>query len=129
MCRNLIALCSLVFIVACKNNSIDNATALTGRWIETTGRGDTLTFNANNSQLMKIDRGFQNYNGVRLPKAGGGLWEYRLLKDYKMEVRSMLSSSLAYTTSHVELKNDILYVSNFYESENKSLELRSFSLK
>ena len=112
---------------ACKSNSVDESKILVGRWVESTSRGDTLVFDAKTSFVV-VKRGFELINGVRLPKIGGGLWEYKLLANYKMEVRYSLSSNSAITTSHVELKDDNLYVANFYELEipNK-YELRVFS--
>ena len=128
--KNLTLLCCfLLFLVACKGNSVDDPNSLYGQWVEATGRGDTLTFRDNQTSFLQIKRGFVIQNGYRLPRAGSGLWEYKLLKDYKMEVQNMLSSLYAPTTSHIELKDKILYVSNFYEAENKSLELRSFNKK
>ena len=128
--KNLTLLCCfLLFLVACKGNSVDDPNSLNGQWVEATGRGDTLIFRDNQTSLLEIKRGYVMLNGYRLPRAGSGLWQYKLLKDYKMEVQNTLSSLYAPTTSHIELKDKILYVSNFYEAENKSLELRSFNKK
>lgn len=126
---NRIILLFLFFVafIACKSTSVDSEATFTGRWVEATGRGDTLIFNANSASFLEIKRGYALQNGVRLPRGGSGLWQYKLLKDYKMEVNNLLSSSSATTVSHVELKDKILYISNFYEFENKSLELRAFN--
>ena len=128
--KNLTLLCCfLLSLMACKGNSVDDPNSLYGQWVEATGRGDTLIFRDSQTSFLEIRRGFVIQNGYRLPRAGSGLWEYKLLKDYKMEVQNTLSSLYAPTTSHIELKDKILYVSNFYEAENKSLELRSFNRK
>jgi hypothetical protein len=113
-------------LYACKGNSVDDPNILNGRWVESTGRGDTLVFN-NNTSFVEAKRGFEIKNGVRLPRIGSGLWEYKLLTNYQMEVRYSLSSNSATTKAHVELKEGNLYVANFYELETPNkYELRVF---
>jgi hypothetical protein len=115
----------LVFC-ACKSNSVDDPAILTGRWVESAGRGDTLIFSAKTS-FVEAKRGFEIKNGVRLPRIGSGLWEYKLLTNYKMEMRYSLSSNSATITSHIELKDNNLYVANFYELETPNkYEIRVF---
>ncbi len=114
---------------ACKNNSVDTPQVLVGSWVETMGKGDTLIFKTNTT-FVEVKRGIEIKNGIRLPKIGSGLWQYNLLKEYKMEVHYALSSNSASTISHVEFKDDILYVANFYELETPNkYELREFSRK
>jgi hypothetical protein len=113
----------------CKSNSVDSVQALNGRWVEATGRGDTLIFNAKTSSLLEVRREIEIKNGLKQRKAGHGLWEFSLLKNYQMSVRYSLSSSGMNQTSHVEIKDNLLYVSSFYELELAAFEIRTFSQK
>ena len=123
---NCLFLWVCLLFCACKGNSVDDSNILAGRWVESTGRGDTLIFDAKTS-FVNAKRGFEVKNNTRLPKIGSGIWEYKLLANYKMEVRYSLSSNSATTTSHVELKEGNLYVANFYELETPNkYEIRIF---
>lgn len=118
--------CLLLLVFACGKSQSPTPTSLNGTWIENSGRGDTLIFKTN---LLEVRRGFEIRNGVRLPKAGSGLWSYQLGKKYQIEVNALLLSSSKSQTAHVELKDNLLYVSNFYELENSKYELRGFGRK
>ena len=109
---------------SCKGSQSPEAATLGGRWIEATGRGDTLIFRAT---LLEVKRGFEVKNGQRLSKMGSGLWTYQLGEKYQMSVQLSLSSLSNPQTAHVEIKDNILYVSNFYEKENTKYELRAFN--
>jgi hypothetical protein len=124
---NYLFLLICLLFCACKGDSVNDPKVLSGRWIEGTGRGDTLIFNAN-TFFVEAKRGFEVKNNVLLPRIGSGLWEYKLLTNYKMEVRYSLSSNSATTTSHAELKGGNLYVANFYELETPNkYEIRVFN--
>jgi hypothetical protein len=123
--KYLFLLATLIFW-ACKSNSIDDPQLLKGRWVEGSGRGDTLVFDAVNTNRLDIKRGFEIKNGSRIPKSGSGIWEYRLIENYQMEVRDLLLQRTTPTISHAELKKDDLYISNFYEYETNKYELRVF---
>jgi hypothetical protein len=114
----------MLLLASCRKNEITDATQIGGRWIEATGRGDTLEF-VDNSSLLTVKRGLVLQNGNRVPKIGSGLYLFKVLPNYKMEVQNTLSSSMNATTSHLELKDNILYVSNFYEAV-PLFELRQF---
>jgi hypothetical protein len=111
----------MLALSACKKN---DTTPIEGTWIEATGRGDTLVFK---NELIEVKRGFETQNGFRLPKAGSGAWSYTRGQDYQMQVRWLLSSNSATQAAHLELKDNLLYVSNFYESGNTKYELRAFN--
>ena len=109
---------------SCKGSQSPEAATLDGRWIEATGRGDTLIFRVT---LLEVKRGFEVRNGQRFSKIGSGLWTYKLGDKYQMSVELSSSSLFNPQTAHVEIKDKILYVSNFYEKENTKYELRAFN--
>ena len=111
-------------IASCKGSQSPEAATLDGSWIEATGRGDTLIFRAT---LIEVKRGFEVKNGQRSSKMGSGLWTYQLGEKYQMSVQLSSSSLFNTQTAHVEIKDKILYVSNFYEKENAKYELRAFN--
>ena len=116
----------LLIMAACGKNTTPTPTVLSGTWIEASGRGDTLIFEP---EVLEVRRGFEIRNGLRLPKTGSGLWSYQVGEKYQMEVRPALSSSMKTQTAYAELKDNSLYISNFYEPENTKHELRAFNRK
>ena len=68
---------------------------LTGSWVETSTRTDTIRFNSNNqSGYFFLSRGFAMTNGYWLPKIGSAPYSYNIAGD-SISVIDGLSSAMA----------------------------------
>ncbi|MFA5818249.1 MAG: hypothetical protein WC854_03100 [Bacteroidales bacterium] len=67
---------------------------LTGSWVETNTRTDTIEFNSNNeSGYFYLSRGFGIINGYWLPKIGSTWYSYKISED-SISVIDGLSSAM-----------------------------------
>jgi len=110
MKTNALEICSLYLIVAfltgftlfsCQKDKFtefpDPSTlpkGLTGSWVETNTRTDTIVFNSNNeSGYFYLSRGFAVTNGYWLPKIGSAPYSYKITGD-SISVIDGLSNSM-----------------------------------
>ncbi|MBN8821142.1 MULTISPECIES: hypothetical protein [unclassified Spirosoma] len=112
-------LLSLGFL-ACKPSDTVSPETLTGVWIESSTRRDTVIFNPLYQgtplpNTLRVDRGKElNSSGSLLPKIGSGLYQYELQGDTIL-VQSLLSSSSKRTGYRIELQDSKLRLENFFE--------------
>jgi hypothetical protein len=80
---------------------------LTGSWVETDRKTDTLVFTSNSDTgFFWLNRGYEKINGYYLPLLGSGDYEYKITSD-SIKLRWGLSSALG----------TITYYFNFNEPE------------
>jgi len=77
-----------ILLLSCQkdNNSFPDpstlAKGLSGSWVETSTKSDTIIFNSDNETGMLIlQRGYEIRNGYRLPIIGSDGYSYKLLSD------------------------------------------------
>jgi hypothetical protein len=92
------ALSFVIALLACQKEEFpDPGTlpkGLTGSWVETSTRTDTIRFNSDNlSGYFYLSRGFAMTNGYWLPKIGSAPYSYKISGD-SIEVINGLSSSM-----------------------------------
>lgn len=83
-----VILCTGIMLVSCQKDNTsfpDPSTlpkGLTGSWVETSTKTDTIIFNSDNETGMLIlQRGYEIRNGYRLPIIGSDGYSYKLLSD------------------------------------------------
>lgn len=114
---------SLAFLcgfTACSKPEAVTPDALTGVWVEETGRRDTLIFNLDQSgkslpNTLLVRRGREiNPGGFLVPKIGSGIYQYSLLNN-RISVRNGLSSSSQLTDYWIEQRDKKVLIDNFFE--------------
>jgi len=106
-----------VFIMAafgCSDDDSGTETPPIGRWVEVTALSDTITFL--DHEFMMLSRGREIRNGILLPKAGTGSYDYRLQND-KISLRWHLSSNSSYSEYQFNKKDNIITIENFYDHD------------
>jgi hypothetical protein len=94
----ILALLIEIVLVSCQKDEFpDPGTlpkGLTGSWVETSTRTDTIRFNSDNqSGHFYLSRGFAMTNGYWLPKIGSAPYSYKISGD-SISVIDGLSSSM-----------------------------------
>jgi hypothetical protein len=89
---------------------------LSGVWVDTETRMDTLRFSKSGSRLhLSVGRGFEFRDGALLPKIGAGVYEYALPEDGVIAVRAYLSSNSAFQQVTLVQGDSILSIEPFWE--------------
>lgn len=115
----VLLLLSLGFL-ACKQSDTVSPETITGVWIESSARKDTLIFNplyqgAPLPNTLRVNREKElNSSGSLLPKIGSGLYQYELQGDTIL-VQSLFSSSSKRTGYRIGLQDGRLILENFFE--------------
>lgn len=118
--RYLIILFFILILYSCAKDKDDlTLNDLKGKWIEVVTKSDTLTFSPMDKRLT-LGRGKEMRNGSLLPKFKSGLYEYKL-QDESISLYWMLSSNYNFSNYSFELKDDKLYIGNFYESTSGAI--------
>jgi hypothetical protein len=95
-----------------------------GSWVETTEESDTIVFDIDSyERLFYLERGRELRNGYLLPKAGAGIYYYKLSMD-SISVMWGLSSSTDMTNWYIQLSNDkkTFKIGKFYHEEPETEE-------
>ncbi|GAB4032603.1 hypothetical protein [Spirosoma gilvum] len=118
------SICSLLLLsvgfLACKQSDTVSPETLTGTWIESSARKDTLIFNPTFNGVplpnsLQVNRGKEvNSGGYLLPKIGSGIYQYEV-QGNTILVQNMLSSSSKRTGYQIELQGGKLKIENFFE--------------
>jgi hypothetical protein len=87
-----------IILVSCQKEEFPDPITLpkglTGSWVETSTRTDTIRFNSNNlSGYFYLSRGFAMTNGYWLPKIGSAPYSYKITAD-NISVIDGLSSAM-----------------------------------
>jgi hypothetical protein len=98
---------------------------LTGIWIETSARKDTLIFNLDHKgnslpKTLTVKRGREiNAGGYLVPKIGSGLYKYEFItsgdRSGRIDVINLLSSFSGSTDYAFQRKGNQIEVENFFE--------------
>jgi len=106
--------------VACQPSEPVSPDTLTGTWVESSARRDTLIFNPDQAGtslpgMLIVNRGKEiNVGGYLLPKIGSGIYSYTV-QGKRIYVQNMLSSYSQGAEYTIERKGENLYVDNFFE--------------
>lgn len=94
----VVALLTGIALISCQKDEFPDPSTLpkglTGSWVETNTRNDTIGFNSNNaSGYFYLSRGFAITNGYWLPKIGSTMYSYKISGD-SISVVDGLSSAM-----------------------------------
>jgi hypothetical protein len=101
------------FLISCKKKS-EAPGNLSGTWIETKNRADTLVFM--HEKMLDLRRGKAVYNGNLLPKAWSGLYTYHLKQD-SIGLRYTLSSNSNQPTYQFFIESNQIHIGDFYQKD------------
>jgi hypothetical protein len=103
-------------MLSCSKESLSNSAQLTGIWIESDMRKDTITFQQiDGSGFFTLSRGYDLQNGVRLPKYGSGIYSYRIKEDH-IELKWLLSSNSDYNPYLFLQNGNRIRIGNFFHA-------------
>jgi hypothetical protein len=82
----LLTIIAILLSFSCQKDEFPDPSTLpkglTGSWVETYTRADTINFNSNNqSGYFSLSRGFAMTNGYWLPKIGSTIYSYTISGD------------------------------------------------
>lgn len=109
------ALSFVIALLACQKEEFPEPSTLpkglTGSWVETTTKTDTIRFNSNNqSGYFYLSRGFAMTNGYWLPKIGSAPYSYIISGD-SISVIDGLSSAMEGGTYYFKFNEPNLTIS------------------
>lgn len=108
----------LIVLIGCTGDDLSNVEVpLKGKWVEINTATDTLTFGLlGDKKAMILGRGKEIKDGHLLPKIGSGSYDYNLLNDEIISLRSHLSSNSNFHEYYFERVGDILTIEKFFET-------------
>ena len=82
----IVILSTGIMLVSCQKEEFPDPSTLpkglTGSWVETSTKSDTIIFNSDKETGMLIlQRGYEIRNGYRLPIIGSDIYSYKILTD------------------------------------------------
>lgn len=113
---------SLLFVIgACKEQ--EEALPLkhlAGIWVEQKARLDTLLFlgNLGTADYLDLRRGREIRNGLELPKAGSGWYDF-VVKEDSISLRSMFSSCTCRQEFYFKATTQSITIGDFYKDPAK----------
>ncbi|WP_207532431.1 hypothetical protein [Desertivirga arenae] len=115
-----------LFLVSCEKNPAEEA-PISGTWVETTRKADTLVFNSDGSSFM-LNRGSEMRNGLVLPKYLSGPYSYEIAKD-SVYLKWMASSRWDGNNYYfnVDSKNQEIRIGNFFVDSLDNRKVLIFS--
>ena len=105
--------------VACNASDEVNPDELSGTWVESSARKDTIIFlstlGTQATRLLLVNRGKStNPDGYAVPKIGSGIYDY-YVSGRQIHVRNTLSSNSAYKAYPISRLDGKLRLGNFFE--------------
>jgi hypothetical protein len=127
MIRVIILILFVSLIFAGCEKTWDDFPGLSGVWVESTYRQDTIIFNSHGSNTFVLSRGMEERDGYLLPKAGSGIFSYELKPD-SIKIVNMIMSCLCYETVYFNLSppGNIFVIGNFYDTAYSSSYRNTF---
>lgn len=109
----LLILVASFILISCKKKP-EAPGIISGTWIETKNRADTLVFMRKN--ILDLRRGKATYNGYLQPKAWSGLYLYQLKPD-SIGLKWMLSSNSNQPTYPFLMQSNQIHIGDFYQKD------------
>jgi hypothetical protein len=113
----------ILVLMSCQYGSLPDATVLEGKWIEATGKTDTLEFTfVGDREALLVRRGKEIRDGILLPKYNSGLYEYRLLSG-KISLRWVAASTSTFNDYYFVQLPAGIEMDNFYDTKSSSMRM------
>ena len=121
----------LIVFIGCAGEELPNVEVpLKGKWVDINTTTDTLTFGLlGDKKAMILGRGKEIKDGHLLPKMGSGSYDYDLLSDEIIALRSHLSSNSNFHEYYFQHSGDILTVEKFFENSTSGTILTFRKIK
>ncbi|CCH52743.1 hypothetical protein BN8_01765 [Fibrisoma limi BUZ 3] len=105
--------------VACDSSEEVNPDDLSGTWVESSARKDTIIFltmlDTGTTRWLEVKRGkTTNLGGHIVPKLGSGIYNY-YVSGRQIHVRNTLSSNSAYKAYPISRRDGKIRLGNFFE--------------
>jgi hypothetical protein len=110
----LLMLAGSLVLISCKKNKQATPGNISGTWIETRDRADTLVFMDEN--MLDLRRGKSVYNGHLLPRAWSGLYIYKIKPD-SIGLNWMLSSNANSKRYKFLMQSNQIQIGDFYQKD------------
>lgn len=108
----------LLLLFGCTYDVETMPAELDGAWVEISAKTDTLVFNIEGTNWMELKRGKEIRDGFLLPKAGAGIFEYRLGTE-KISLYNLVSSCYCFADYYFKREGSTIYIENFYDPNAK----------
>ena len=109
----LLILAASFILISCKKKPEVQGN-ISGTWIETKNRADTLVFMR--EKMLDLRRGKAVYNGYLQPKAWSGHYLYQLKPD-SIKLSYMLSSNSNQPTYSFVMQSNQIHIGDFYQKD------------
>lgn len=108
----------LLFVnISCtdQNDNLTENKSLKGLWVDVKTSSDTLVFGyLDEEEIMTLNRGKEMQNGLLLPKANSGMYNYHL-KENQISLRWVLSCAPTFDEFYFQKVGSELQIGNFYD--------------